>query len=188
MNVLVGDKKMRRWRADRSKHLFKVFSAILASIALALILLIWLGWGRPTKRSRSRQDHRAYDPLGVLAYPERTVPIACAAATGSHHRARTMREGDMADDLEHARKRLEDEYGQVRRRFDEIHERFDRVASAGPEDDLRHLLKDLEKKVKKIRTGGWFARRQRPPPRSRSTRPPKTPRLNRRSPVRAESS
>ena len=62
----------------------------------------------------------------------------------------------MADDLEHARKRLEDEFGQIRRRFDEIHERLDRVVSAGPEDDLRHLLKDLEKKVKRIRTGGWF--------------------------------
>jgi hypothetical protein len=59
-------------------------------------------------------------------------------------------------DLEHAKKRLDDEYGQTRRRFDEIHERFDRVAAAGPEDDLRGLLKDLEKKVRKVRTGGLF--------------------------------
>ena len=59
-------------------------------------------------------------------------------------------------DLEHAKKRLDDEYGQTRRRFDEIHERFDRVASAGPEDDLRGLLKDLEKKVRRVRTGGLF--------------------------------
>ena len=58
--------------------------------------------------------------------------------------------------LEHAKKRLDDEYGQVRRRFDEIHERFDRVVAAGPEDDLRGLLKDLEKRVRKIRTGGLF--------------------------------
>jgi hypothetical protein len=62
----------------------------------------------------------------------------------------------MADDLEHARKRLDDEYGQIRRRFDDIHERFDRVVSAGPEDDLRGMLKDLEKRVRKIRTGGLF--------------------------------
>ena len=59
-------------------------------------------------------------------------------------------------DLEHAKKRLDDEYGQTRRRFDEIHERFDRVISAGPEDDLRGLLKELEKRVRKIRTGGLF--------------------------------
>ena len=59
-------------------------------------------------------------------------------------------------DLEHAKKRLDDEYGQTRRRFDEIHERFDRVVSAGPEDDLRGLLKDLEKKVRRVRTGGLF--------------------------------
>ena len=62
----------------------------------------------------------------------------------------------MADDLEKARKRLDDEYGQIRRRFDDIHERFDRVVSAGPEDDIRGMLKDLEKRVRKIRTGGPF--------------------------------
>jgi len=60
----------------------------------------------------------------------------------------------MADDLEQAKKRLDDEYGQVRRRFDEIHERFDRVASAKPGDDLEGMLKDLEDKVKEVRTGG----------------------------------
>ena len=62
----------------------------------------------------------------------------------------------MADALEHAKKRLDDEYGQIRRRLDEIHERLDRVVSAGPDDDLRKLLKDLERKVHRIRTGGWF--------------------------------
>jgi hypothetical protein len=62
----------------------------------------------------------------------------------------------MADpaDLEKARKRLDDEFGQIRRRFDEIHERFDRCASAKADDDMRKLLKDLEKKVKEVRTGG----------------------------------
>jgi hypothetical protein len=62
----------------------------------------------------------------------------------------------MADDLEHAKKRLDDEYGQVRRRLDDIHDRFDKLISAQPEDDLRGLLKDLEKRVRKIRTGGLF--------------------------------
>jgi hypothetical protein len=63
----------------------------------------------------------------------------------------------MADNsLEHLKKRLDDEYGQTRRRFDEIHDRFDEVANAQMEDDLYARLKDLEKKVKKVRTGGWF--------------------------------
>ncbi|HEU5302359.1 MAG TPA: hypothetical protein VFW06_09020 [Acidimicrobiia bacterium] len=62
----------------------------------------------------------------------------------------------MAKDLEHWKKRLDDEYGQVRRRFDEIHDRFDQVASAQPDDDLFARLKELEKRVKKVRTGGWF--------------------------------
>lgn len=62
----------------------------------------------------------------------------------------------MADALEHARKRLDDEYGQITRRFDDIHTAFDRVSHGKPEDDMRRLLKDLEKKVKKVRTGGLF--------------------------------
>ena len=60
----------------------------------------------------------------------------------------------MADDLEKAKKRLDDEYGQVRRRFDEIHEKFDRVSNAQAGDDLEGLLKDLEDKVHEVRTGG----------------------------------
>jgi hypothetical protein len=62
----------------------------------------------------------------------------------------------MADSVEHARKRVEDEYGQIRRRFDEIHTAFDKVSGGRAEDDMRGLLKDLEKKVKKVRTGGLF--------------------------------
>jgi hypothetical protein len=62
----------------------------------------------------------------------------------------------MADDLEKAKKRLDDEYGQIRRRFDEIHERFDRVTTAHAGDDLEKLLKDLEDKVKEVRTGGML--------------------------------
>lgn len=62
----------------------------------------------------------------------------------------------MAKDLAHWKKRLDDEYGQITRRFDDIHERFDKVANGRPEDDMFDRLKELEKRVKKIRTGGWF--------------------------------
>ncbi len=60
----------------------------------------------------------------------------------------------MAKSLEEARKKLDDEYGQVRRKFDEIHQALHKVEQAGPEDDLHELLKDLEKVVKEIRDGG----------------------------------
>ncbi len=60
----------------------------------------------------------------------------------------------MAKSLEDARKRLDDEYGQVRRKFDQIHNALDKVEKAGPEDDLHDLLKDLEKVVKEVRDGG----------------------------------
>lgn len=59
----------------------------------------------------------------------------------------------MAKTLEQAKKKLDDEYGQVRRKFDKIHTAFDRVISAGPEDDLYGRLKDLEKVVKEVRDG-----------------------------------
>ena len=60
----------------------------------------------------------------------------------------------MADDVDQARKRLEDEYGQVRRHLDKIRRALDRVDQAGPEDDLYGLLGDLEDRVKEVRTGG----------------------------------
>jgi hypothetical protein len=60
----------------------------------------------------------------------------------------------MAKSLEEAHKRLDDEYGQLRRKFDKIHDALDKVEKAGPEDDLHDLLKDLEKTVKEIRDGG----------------------------------
>ena len=60
----------------------------------------------------------------------------------------------MAEGLEEARKRLDDEYGQVRRHLDRIHSALDRIDSAGPEDDLYELLKDMEDVVKEVRTGG----------------------------------
>jgi hypothetical protein len=60
----------------------------------------------------------------------------------------------MAKSLEEARKKLDDEYGQVRRKLDKIHEALDKVDKAGPEDDLHGLLDNLEKTVKEVRDGG----------------------------------
>ncbi len=60
----------------------------------------------------------------------------------------------MAEGLEEARRKLDDEYGQVRRHLDKIHAALDRVDAAGPEDDLYDLLKDLEDVVKEVRNGG----------------------------------
>ncbi len=60
----------------------------------------------------------------------------------------------MADELSKARKRLDDEFGQVRRHLDKIHDALNRVESAGPEDDLYDLLGKLEERVKEVRTGG----------------------------------
>ena len=60
----------------------------------------------------------------------------------------------MAEGLEEARRKLDDEYGQVRRNIDKIHAALDRVDAAGPEDSLYDLLKDLEDVVKEVRNGG----------------------------------
>jgi hypothetical protein len=60
----------------------------------------------------------------------------------------------VADDLDEARRRLEDEYGQVRRHLHKIREALDDVEKAGPEDDLEDLLGKLEDRVKEVRTGG----------------------------------
>ena len=60
----------------------------------------------------------------------------------------------MAKSLDEARKKLDDEYGQVRRHLEKIHESLDKVEKAGPEDDLHDLLNDLEKTVKEARDGG----------------------------------
>jgi hypothetical protein len=60
----------------------------------------------------------------------------------------------MADDLAEARKRLDDEFGQVRRKLEKIHKSLDAVEAAGPEDDIHDRLHDLEKTVKEVRDGG----------------------------------
>ena len=60
----------------------------------------------------------------------------------------------MATDINEARKKLDDEYGQVRRKLDKIQDALDEVTKAGPEDDLSGLLEKLEKVVHEVRTGG----------------------------------
>jgi len=60
----------------------------------------------------------------------------------------------VAEGLEEARRKLDDEYGQVRRHLDRIHAALDRVDAAGPEHDLYDLLKDLEDVVREVRSGG----------------------------------
>ena len=60
----------------------------------------------------------------------------------------------MAKTLDEARKKLDDEYGQVRRHLQKIHDALDKVEKAGPEDDLHGLLKNLEDIVKEVRDGG----------------------------------
>lgn len=60
----------------------------------------------------------------------------------------------MADNLEQARKKLDDEFGQVRRKITKIRASLDKVEAAGPEDDVHDLLKDLESVVKEVRDGG----------------------------------
>jgi Skp family chaperone for outer membrane proteins len=57
-------------------------------------------------------------------------------------------------DREEARKRLDDEFGQVRRKLDKIRAALEKVEAAGPEDDLHDLLADLESTVKEVRDGG----------------------------------
>jgi hypothetical protein len=60
----------------------------------------------------------------------------------------------MADSVEELRKKLIDEYGQVHRKLDKIHEALDKCEKAGPEDDLHGLLDNLENIVKEVRDGG----------------------------------
>ena len=60
----------------------------------------------------------------------------------------------MATDVNEARKKLDDEFGQVRRHLDKIQDAFDEVNRAGPEDDISGLLERLEEVVKEVRTGG----------------------------------
>lgn len=60
----------------------------------------------------------------------------------------------MTEPLSDARRKLDDEFGQVRRHLGTINDALEKVEAAGPEDDLFELLEDLEKTVKEVRTGG----------------------------------
>jgi hypothetical protein len=60
----------------------------------------------------------------------------------------------VASELDEARKRLEDEYGQVRRHLDKIYEALHQVEQAGPEDDLYGLLGKLIDTAQEVQTGG----------------------------------
>ena len=60
----------------------------------------------------------------------------------------------MADDLEKARREMDQEFAQFREHLGEILEAVDRLNQAGPEDDVAGLLENLEDVVHKVRTGG----------------------------------
>jgi hypothetical protein len=106
---------------------------------------------------------RAHDPcdrLGEdarLAFDDRvehdTMLPRGRAMIAARSTSRTSR-GRPMQSLDQARKRLDDEFGQVRRKLANIHEALDKVEAAGPEDDLHGLLADLESVVKEVRDGG----------------------------------
>lgn len=60
----------------------------------------------------------------------------------------------MANDLDDARKELDQEFAQFRDNLGKIYEKLERVSQAGPTDDISELLKELEDTVGKVRTGG----------------------------------
>jgi hypothetical protein len=60
----------------------------------------------------------------------------------------------MADTLADARTKLEKEYADVRKHFGAIEAAMRTVLNANAEDDIEHLLKELEDAVQKARTGG----------------------------------
>lgn len=60
----------------------------------------------------------------------------------------------MSNDLDDARKELDQEYEQLRDNLGHIHAAFADVDKAGPLDDISALLEKLEDVVKEVRTGG----------------------------------
>jgi len=60
----------------------------------------------------------------------------------------------MTNEVEDARKELDQEFNQFRDNLGKIYEKLERVSQAGPTDDITQLLKDLEDTVGKVRTGG----------------------------------
>jgi len=70
-----------------------------------------------------------------------------------HGLARGYRAG-MANDIEDARRELDQEFNQFRENLGKIYEKLERVSQAGPIDDISELMKELEDTVGKVRTGG----------------------------------
>jgi len=60
----------------------------------------------------------------------------------------------MANEIEDARKELDQEFNQFRENLGKIYEKLERVSQAGPTDDLSELMKELEDTIGKVRTGG----------------------------------
>jgi hypothetical protein len=58
------------------------------------------------------------------------------------------------DSIAEARKDLEKEYSDVRKHFGTIEAAMRTVLNSNAEDDIEHLLGELEDAVKKARTGG----------------------------------
>lgn len=60
----------------------------------------------------------------------------------------------MANNIEDARKELEEEFAKFRKHVGEIEMAWRAVADANPESDVVGLLENLEEVTKKVRTGG----------------------------------
>jgi len=60
----------------------------------------------------------------------------------------------MSNEMEDARKELDNEFQQFRDSLGKIYEQLEKVSKAGPTDDVTGMLKDLEDVVGKVRTGG----------------------------------
>ncbi len=80
-------------------------------------------------------------------------PIGTACVFGIMRPVLGYRAG-MSNDMEEARKELDQEFNQFRENLGKIYEKLERVSQAAPTDDISALLKELEDTVGKVRTGG----------------------------------
>lgn len=62
----------------------------------------------------------------------------------------------MGDTLDDRRKKLDDEFIDVRKGLDDIRAAFGHLEAAGPEDDISGMLDTLEDVVGKVKGGGLF--------------------------------
>lgn len=63
-----------------------------------------------------------------------------------------------AEDVEKAKKRVDEEFTDLQKDLAEVWLKADAVKGAGPTDDLYGLIEELEETVTKVRTGGFFSR------------------------------